>query len=353
MKKLLLSAILLASSVWASAQTDRVTRLQAARNLIVTTTDGQTTYHSTTTAQSLILRKQGNTLTVEGRTIDMGDIRKMRLVVPQKFQLNEDSATFTPMSIDHGLMALRYSFQLNKWNPLVVPLTLTGEQVLEAFGEGTQLAVYKQTSEGEWAQVDFELVDLNTTDEVIVPGEYFIIRPTRQPDIATGRKTTVSYGGSTVSGPAYIIYNVSMDDSRDAPLNKSLRSAENNVSMRVSGTYKLMSGRQKLMYSNRAFYCMNDDGRFYEPSDSVEMKAFRNWVVFVKNANNLPMRFYVGGIDEDLTLTGINSLLARDGKEGDDMVYDLSGRRLGSRKSLDGLLPRGLYIMNGKKILVR
>lgn len=355
MKKLFLASLLLASSVWITAQTDRVTRLQSARNLVVTTTDGQVSYHATSTAQSLMIHKQGSTLSIGGQSLPMSDIQKMRLVMPQKFALNEDSTTFTPYAVDHGLLALRYDFQLNKWNPLTLPASLTGTQVLDAFGEGTLLARYSGSSESEWAQVDFELVDLNTDATVINAGTHYIVKPTREPDIAIGRKTTLSYGSAQVSGPAYIIYNVSMENGKTAPANQSLISAgSGDVRMRVTGTYMKLADRQRVYYVNRAFYCMDNDGHFYESTDSVEMKAFRNWVVFVRNTNGLPMRFYINGIDEDLTLSGIQGLTATGGEPlADDCVYDLYGRRLGTRQSLSGRLPRGIYIVNGKKIMVR
>ncbi len=354
MKKLFLAYLLLASSVCASAQSERATRLQNARNLVVTTTDGNVSYHATSTAQSLIMRKQGNTLTFSGQTMNMSDIQKMRLVVPQKFALNEDSTTFTPYAVDHGLLALRYDFQLNKWNPMTLPVSMSGRQVLDAFGEGTLLARYSGATEGEWAQIDFELIDLNTDEVVINAGTHYIVKPTREPDIPKGRKTTLSYGSAQVSGPAYIIYNVSMEGGKAIPGNQSLQSETRKVRMRASGTYTKMTDNHKLSYINRPFYCMDNDGHFFESNDSVEMKAFRNWVVFVANSDSVPMRFYINGIDEDLTLTGIDHATLR-GENGtdDESVYDLSGRRLGSRQMLDGRLSRGIYIVNGKKIMVR
>ena len=350
MKKMLLTALLLATMTWASAQSERVTRLQGSRNLIVTTTDGHAAYHTTSAAQSLIIRKEGDKLVFDGQPIAMSDIQKMRLVTPQKYILNEDSTTFTPMEVDRGLLALRYDFQLNKWNTLVLPVSLTGEQVIEAFGEGTQLAVYMGATENEWAQIDFDFIDLNTTETVVNPDKYYIIRPTREPDIAVGQTTNVYYGTTRVPGPAYIIYNVSMVKNKDFPANQSLSSTERNLGMRVSGAYK----SQKVSYLNRVFFCMNDNGLFYEANDSVEMKAFHNWMVLVRNNNNLPFRFYINGIDEDLTLASIEGLTVSDGQTiPDASIYDLSGRRLGTRQSLNGRLPRGIYISNGKKIMVR
>ncbi len=354
MKKLFIASLLIATSVCASAQSERATRLQNARNLVVTTTDGEVSYHATSTAQSIMMRKQGNTLTLDGQTLPMSDIQKMRLVVPQKFALSEDSTTFTPYAVDHGLLALRYGFQLNKWNPLTLPVSMSGRQVLDAFGEGTLLACYSGASESEWAQIDFELIDLNTDEVVVNSGAHYIVKPTREPDIPKGRKTTLPYGSAQVSGPAYIIYNVSMLGAKAAPDNQSLSSAERNVRMRASGTYTKKDGAHRLYYVNRPFYCMDDNGHFYESTDSVEVKAFRNWVVFVGNTNNLPMRFYINGIDEDLTLTGIQHATVRDEDAvADESVYDLSGRRLGTPQMLNGRLSRGIYIVNGKKMIVR
>lgn len=354
MKNIFIATLLLASTVCATAQTDRATRLQNTRNLVVTTTDGTTSYHAISASQSLIIRKQGNTLAFDGQTLPISDIQKMRLVVPQKFALSEDSTTFTPYDVDHGLLALRYDFQLNKWNPLTLPVSVSGQQMLDAFGEGTQLARYSGASESEWAQIDFELIDLNTDEVVVNAGTHYIVKPTREPDIAMGRKTSLAYGSAQVSGPAYIIYNVSMESGKTIPNNQSIISETRKVRMRASGTYMKLADKQRVYYINRPFYCMDNDGHFYESQDSVEMKAFRNWLVFVSNTDDLPMRFYVDGIGEDLTLAGIqHATVWGEEPSADDSVYDLSGRRIGTRQALNGRLSRGIYIVNGKKMMVR
>ena len=38
---------------------------------------------------------------------------------------------------------------------------------------------------------------------------------------------------------------------------------------------------------------------------------------------------------------------------GDDYVYDLQGRRVGTLRSSDAPLPKGIYIVNGKKVVLR
>ena len=341
MKQSFFVMLMLAAAVGTSAQTSRVTTLQSARNLVVKTADGKTGYHFVTTDKSLMFHKKGTQLTLNNSTMDIGQIQTMRLEIPTKFALDEDSATFTPTAVDHGLLALRYTFRPGQWHSLVVPFPLTGEQVTEAFGQGTQLAGYSGITENDAAQIDFGLVDLNTSDIALEAGKCYIIRPTRESDIAVGSTTSVVYGDSKVSGPAYIIPNVTMEKGKNYVSGQTLRSAEDNVRMRVSGTYMA----QEVSPAARTFYYLNDEGRFTQAAGETEMKAFRNWLIYSKNANDLPMRFYVNGIDEDLTA----SICAprQQNASSRQTVYDLQGRRL------DGTPKAGLYIINGKKTIIR
>ena len=333
--------LLLAAAVGATAQTSRVTALQNARNLVVKTADGKTDYHLVTTDKSLMFHKKGTQLTLNDSTMDISQIKTMRLEIPVKFALNEDSTVFTPTAVNHGLLALRYTFRPGQWHSLVLPCTLTGEQVTEAFGQGTQLACYSGITENDAAQIDFELVDLNTADAVVETGKCYIIRPTREPDIAAGSTTSVNYGSAKVEGPAYIIPNVTMEKGKNYVSGQSLRSAEDNVRMRVSGTYAV----QTVSPAGRAFYYLNDEGRFMEADSVVEMKAFRNWIIYSKNTNGLPMRYYINGIGEDLTAS-IGAPRQYQETSG-QTVYDLQGRRL------NGTPRTGLYIINGKKVIIR
>ena len=390
MRTLFLS-LLFPLSLSVFSQSDRLSSLQSSRNLVITSSDGTSSYHTVTSTQSLMFYKQGDQLTLNGQQLPIADIRKMRLVIPQRFALSEDSATFTPIATDHALLAFKRSFVLNKWNTVVVPFGLSGRQVLDAFGEGTLLACYKGITEGDDAQVDFELLDLDSDETVMQPHTYYIIKPTREPDIPEGKKTTVAYGKSTIPGPAYIIGNVSMELGKDYVANTAVNSSEGNVRLRLSGTYKKLADKQRIFFSNgRSFYFMNDEGHFYEPTDSVEVRAFDSWLVSVRNTNNLPIRFFVNGIDEDITVpTSIESLHAPSAGSpfvlsSSSVLYDLQGRRVsvpsGSRvpsgssvSSVSGSssgsrvpsgssvssssrvssLRPGLYILNGKKILLK
>ena len=120
--------------------------------------------------------------------------------------------------MSHGLLAFRSTLNMNQWNTLVLPVSLTGRQVADAFGEDALLADFKDIIEGETtAQFNFKTIPLNT-DEVVVKSEMlYLIFPTRQPDIATGKTTSVVYGDKKIPGPVYLIADVSLQKGKDVP----------------------------------------------------------------------------------------------------------------------------------------
>jgi hypothetical protein len=58
---------------------------------------------------------------------------------------------------------------------------------------------------------------------------------------------------------------------------------------------------------------------------------------------------------DDLSLssaTGIESLAPNSSAKGDKSIYDLNGRKI-SMSSDASVLPKGVYIVNGKKVIVK
>ncbi len=343
MRKVLLLSLLVSASAWTHAQTDRATTLQAARSLVVTDNEGQRDYHLVTSTKSFVIRREDGNLVLPGKQQRLADVKSLRLEVPQKFMLSEDSTTFTAYDVDHGLLALRRSLQLNKWNSLVVPVEVTGLQVKDAFGEGAQLAACRDIIETEAeAQVNFQTIDLNTDDVVLQPNQHYILLPTREPDIAEGKTSTVNYGSAKVTGPAYLIADATMTAEDKAAQFKAIRSEQDQVRLRFYGTYKLRDGSQKLIN----VYRVNDEGSITMQTDSVVAKAFTSWIVQARNTNQVPIRFYVDGIsiNDDATRIAEKSPTSNLKPQ---TIYDLQGRRVAKVRK------QGLYIVNGKKVIIR
>ena len=59
----------------------------------------------------------------------------------------------------------------------------------------------------------------------------------------------------------------------------------------------------------------------------------------------------------DTDYTAVHDILADKSagfsSSGDDVIYDLSGRQIGSRTSLNRQLPKGIYIIQGRKVLIK
>lgn len=347
---LLLTLGLFAASIVAEAQTDRVTLLQNAKNLVIRTTDDRSYYYLVTSEQSQTMLRGGGELVIGKDRFSASDISSIRLKTLPRFSLNEDSTDISgAYAVDHGLLAFRRSFHLGQWNSLVVPFDLTGHQVREAFGDDARLAYAKAVSEGAWVAVEFETIALDTDDTVVEAGSYYLLWPTREPDIAADGQTGVNYGSGKVAGPLYVIPNVTMASGQTAPAYKLLRSEEDQIRLRLRGTYTYLTDRNKVFSAKHRLFVLDDNGQFTEVVDSLPLKAFRSWVEETRNENQKEVAFYVDGVSEDLTPTGVFAPLVKGvGQQPADEIYTLQGHKVDR-----SMLKPGIYVINRKKMVIK
>ena len=96
-------------------------------------------------------------------------------------------------------------------------------------------------------------------------------------------------------------------------------------------------------------YVVNDQGYFALLEESVEEKGFRSWVENASSTTTSSLRFYIDGIGEDLTEpTGIADAMSEGGRP-QGTIYDMQGRRVTN----DGALKQGIYIIGGRKVIIR
>ena len=352
---LTLSAFLITAQP-SNAQSERVTKLQGARNLVVTV-DGKTSYYYMVLSDvpKVMCLKDG-TLTIGTDTYDMRSI-SMRMKNLPRFVLDEDSTTFGGnYTVDHGLLAFRRSMNVGRWNAVVVPFSLTGRQVLDAFGDEAQLASVKGITEnGDEATVEFNSIDLDTDDVVLQAGINYLLKPSREPDIDEGKQTSVVYGSAKVKGPVYVIPNVSLPKGKVIPDIQIVNSESKQIRVAFNGTYKLRDGKSKVVPTTKNLFALNDAGQFYQLIDSTTVKAFRSWIRDASQLENVKFRFVVDGIGFDDkadigATTGIAEI-ERMRNEDNEIIYDLQGRRL-SKSQISSLRPQ-LVIINGKKVIIR
>ncbi len=230
---------------------------------------------------------------------------------------------------------LKRNMTLGQWNTLVLPVDMSSAQLKAAFGDLVQLA---QLSALNGTVLDFKSVDLSK-DNPLTAGGIYIIKPQQSPGV---NSVTIRADGTaeTVDGPFYNIGRHSYKDLTLSDLPKTVSSPVGE--MTAHGTYvntKCPSGSYVLSH-----------GDMYHIKTETPVKGFRCWFTFNGNApKNVSLA--IDGVAEGAIPTGLEDLVDTRLQPSD--IYNANGQlvRRGAT-TLDGL-PKGVYIVNGKKIAVK
>lgn len=272
-----------------------------------------------------------------------------------------------------GAVFLERSLKKNQWNSFSFPIPLTGEQIRYAFGEDAILA--KVHSVGELSQsynvIDFVTVDLMTSDIVVEPGHFYLLKPTNDPVSEKGPTGDVmdcyslgrNFFSSNGSETGYDFPSMSLETVVSSNDISSLNNANDGIEfanyIQTPGFegFTVNSGKYngttdtKGVYAPKGGYAVSNN-TIYHLNKDTPIKGFRGWITLtnpiegeVENVTGMA----VDGIMEDLTAIEDITFVANDLSD-DTAVYDICGRRIGS---LGMVLPRGMYIVKGKKFMVR
>ena len=96
------------------------------------------------------------------------------------------------------------------------------------------------------------------------------------------------------------------------------------------------------------FYVLTDANAFVWVKGAGQIAANKCWLEIPKTAPNNTRAIVFG---EDAT--SINEELRVKNEESAGAVFDLSGRKVANGKWLNGKLPNGVYIINGKKVVIK
>ena len=230
---------------------------------------------------------------------------------------------------------LKRNMTLGQWNTLVLPVDMSSAQLKAAFGDLVQLA---QLSALNGTVLDFKSVDLSK-DNPLTAGHIYIIKPQQSPGV---NSVTIRADGTaeTVDGPFYNIGRHSYEGLDPSKLFVTVSSTVG--AMTAHGTYvntKCPPGSYVL-----------SRGDMYHIKKETPVKGFRCWFTFNGNAPKI-VSLAIDGIAEGALPTGLEDLVDTRLQPSD--IYNANGQlvRRGAT-TLDGL-PKGVYIVNGKKIAVQ
>lgn len=288
----------------------------------------------------------------------------------------------------------------NKWNSLILPVDLTWGQMKRTFGDAVKVAKLAALTENS---VQFVTVEPKNDDDVMVTAfePYIVYPPYTQVKSApyTVDRFYTSEGEDnsewlgtdykpskdesnrltkTIAGDHYDITMVSLDREKlKEYVNTTNWVSKTTVSTTdggmvckgtmaktydkdESGKNKILSGRDDLngdyfMYKGKLIQVPSgnmDDGNPY----SYGLKAFRCWFELTPNtsAEGKRVSLLIDGVED--STTGIDDIHGGTDctsyKRGIDGVFNMNGQMVRRGCSLEGL-PKGLYVVNGKKIVIR
>ena len=250
--------------------------------------------------------------------------------------LDEDKTLAVTKSYTGAKMLLHRTFTKNAnnnnkgWNSIILPIDMTAAQVKEAFGEGVQMAEFDRL-ENNW--IKFSTVDVAADGIVLHKNTPYIIYPTKEP--LGNYSYTINGVTETLDGPVYVANGINYDDQTS-----ELTHTVNGGGMTYTGSYS----NPTTVSANSYMFSKGDLIHTIKPHD---VKAYRCWLKEEMHTGRMLM-FSLDGNGIDGT-TGIH-VIEEDKQNANTGIYNLGGVRMNT-SNVDKL-PKGVYIVNNKKVVV-
>lgn len=296
----------------------------------------------------------------------------------------------------NSVLHLNRKLNDNMWNSLILPVDLTWGQMKRTFGDAVKVAKLAALTENS---VQFVTVEPTNDDDVMVTAfePYIVYPPYTQvksaPYTVDRFYTSAGEDNSEWLGTNYEKstdvnnrltktlkadhYDITMVTLNRDTLNKYLNTTNwestttfstpggNHGTMVCKGTMaktydkgKIIDGRDDLngdyfMHKGKLIQVPSgnmDDGKPY----SYGLKAFRCWFELTDNRKQSQVSLLINGVED--STTGIDDIHGSTDctsyKRGIDGVFNMNGQMVRRSCSLERL-PKGMYVVNGKKIIIR
>lgn len=281
---------------------------------------------------------------------------------------------------ENATLHLKKTLTKNKWNSLVLPVNLTKDQLQSTFGANTRLAILNTLTS---TSIEFKSVDLDKikdTDVALVANKPYIIFPEKDQTESNSasytaiinvnnktNKVNVSAGHYTIAKVKNVDFSniktedwttklVDAADGSIAAYGTFARTFGEYTEKDEDGTYsdvtskgKIIEGRPTLV--NCYFF---DKGYMYHSATRPRgLRGFSCWFQPKTTSGAQNAQLTIDGVSQGTT--GIEDILAdyeQPVSRFANGIYNLNGQLVKQGNSTAGL-PSGMYIVNGKKCIVR
>lgn len=220
-------------------------------------------------------------------------------------------------------VTLNRSFGANKWYAVVLPFSVSQKQMKSVFGDGVKVLHYS----------DVTGTDLNLFEhfyQMIVGGTPVLVKPAK--DVTNPKFANVTLTCNKV---------VDIEDS-----GFKCTGSWNNVDFPEYSYF--------IDAKTNSFY-LYDPTKVETGTVKPHAGAFRAWIISTSTnpAAAAQLTMHINGIEEQGETTAIwNAITGNDDAEvASNGIYSLSGQRMNATDTRS--LPKGIYIVNGKKFIVK
>ncbi|WP_281531791.1 hypothetical protein [Leyella stercorea] len=259
---------------------------------------------------------EGSAKEVEFKAI--AQVRAIQIIVtiliPKEYTMDETKTKNVIEDCAYANVTLQRTISKDYWNTFCVPFALDAEQVAQYFGEGTQLRTYE-------GNCNNNIVYFATVDN-IEAGKPYIMKP----------------GNAVVKNPTF--EGVSMV-ATGLDKNGNPQAMGDASTVQMKGIYN-----QILLKTDKTELFLGDNDLFYYPIDDIDARTIgglRAYFIVPQGTDIKKLRANLDG-----TPTSLGTIF--DTEESNAPVYNLQGQCVGN--SLRAL-KSGIYIQNGKKVVVK
>lgn len=274
-------------------------------------------------------------------------------------------------TLQKSIVYLHRTMNTDKWNSLVLPISLNVGQVKSIFGDQVHISEFKGANDENHPQrIIFDPITANRNDPdaiAIEEGKLYLVKPTADGGMPKDQAVkTFNKDGYDISvTDYYTIVGVTFKHKNDVK--------DVNYSARVEGTkgseeygkpnqVQFVGTYVKCFDTNNIpanSYVLNGNnkggtaGLWYYRTMPTNTKGFRGWLQSVNGQASKVFEYEIEGVVEQVNgnTTAIDGIEAA--QQHSANIYNLNGQLVRQGATSTEGLPSGLYIVGGKKLVVK
>lgn len=267
-----------------------------------------------------------------GKIVDVSKVKDVVL---------EDGKDYSaPTDAENANVTLNRTFYKNRWNAICLPYSINRRQIEDVFGDGTMVVLMNEINTSTK-----KVMFIEHANQDIIAGYPYLIFPTTKDD-----------KGKTNHDPIPGITTRATFGEADSPLFSVGTDGITYPGAAMQSDALVFKGTFTNTTLNEGSYVVTNKGVLSRiPKDRMPIKPYRSYIYFNRvsagaKAISLQNMNVNGFENEEDNTTGIENLLFESGilTHSAD-VYSIDGQLVRSKALNFNGLPKGVYIVNGKK----